>query len=273
MQQLAEYKEQARATWGTGDYDAMMRQEGLYGVGQRLVRRLEIAPGEVVLDVACGTGNAAIPAAEAGAQVTGVDLSPQMLAVARRRAEPAGVDVEWTLADAEQLPWDDGSFDVVLSTFGAMFAPRHEVVADELARMPRREGGRLGICSWTPHGVFGEFFRTVAAYLPPDPAFVDPPLLWGDESHVRELFEGTGLHLEFEHDHWEIVHDSPEAAVECYTTTLGPVIQACRLADTEGRGDQLRDELTRLFTQHRAPGTDQVRFAAEYLVVLGHLSR
>ncbi len=272
MQPLAEYKEQVRASWGTGDYDAMMRQEGLYGVGQRLVQRLGIRSGEVVLDVACGTGNAAIPAAQAGATVTGADLSPQMLEVARGRAEAADVEVEWIQADAERLPWDDGSFDVVLSTFGTMFAPRHEVVADELARMLRREGGRLGICSWTPQGVFGDFFRIVAAYLPPDPEFVDPPLRWGDETHVRELFEGTDIHLAFERDQWEITHDSPQAAVECYTTTLGPLIQARRLAETEGRWEQLRDDLTRLFERHRAPDAEHVRFLADYLVVLGHTS-
>ena len=272
MQQLAEYKEQATATWGTGDYDAMMRREGLYGVGQRLVRRLGIRPGEVVLDVACGTGNAAIPAAQAGAQVTGVDLSPEMLAVARRRAESAGVEVAWTEADAERLPWDDGAFDVVLSTFGSMFAPRHEVVANEIARMTRRAGGRLGICSWTPHGVIGDFFRTVAAYLPPDPQFVDPPLLWGDETYVRELFEGTGIHLTFDRAHWEIAHDSPQAAVECYATTFGPVVQARRLAAMDGRLEHLRDDLTRLFEQHRVNGTPRVRFPAGYLLVLGHTS-
>ena len=272
MQQLAAHKEQARATWGMGDYDAMMRQEGLYGVGQRLVQRLGIRPGEAVLDVACGTGNAAIPAAQAGARVTGVDLSPEMLDVGRRRADAIGVEVEWRDADAEQLPWDDGSFDVVLSTFGAMFAPRHEVVADEIARMLRRDTGRMGICSWTPEGVFGDFFRTVAAYLPPDPEFVDPPLRWGEEAHVHELFEGTDVQLEFDRDHWEITHDSAEAAVECYTTRLGPVIQARRFADTEGRWAQLRDDLARLFAEHRTRDADDVRFEAESLVVVGRRS-
>lgn len=272
MQQLADYKDKARATWGAGDYDAMMRQEQLYGVGERLVRRMAIGSGDVVLDVACGTGNAAIPAAQAGAQVSGVDLSPEMLAVARRRAEAVGAEVEWTEGDAEQLPFDDARFDVVLSTFGCMFAPRHEVAADEIARV-LRPGGRMGVCSWIPQGAIGDFFRTVAAHLPPDPGFVDPPPLWGDETHVRQLFEGTGIELEFEREHWEIGHDSPEAAVECYTTTFGPVVDARRLAEAEGRWARLHEDMTRLFERHNTTGTTRVAFDAEYLVILGRKPR
>ncbi len=270
MQQVADHKEQARETWAKGDYDAMMRQEQLYGVGERLVRRMGIRPGDAVLDIACGTGNAAIPAAQAGAEVTGVDLSPAMLDVARARARSADVEVTWTEGDAEQLSFDAGRFDVVLSTFGCMFAPRHEVVAEELARV-LRPGGRLGVCSWSPQGVFGDFFRIVAGYLPPDPEFVDPPLLWGDEAHVRELFEGTGMSLEFEHDQWEVGHDSAPAAVECYTTTLGPLVAARELTEADGRFEHLRDDLTQLFAQHHAANADRVVFPAEYLVAIGQM--
>ena len=268
MQQLAEVKDDARAAWALGDYDAMMRQERLHGVGERLVDRLRIEPGEAVLDVACGTGNVALPAARAGAQVTGLDLSPAMLERARANAEAEGLEVAWREGDAEQLPFDDERFDVVVSSFGCMFAPRHEVAADELARV-LRPGGRLGVCSWTPEGVFGEFFRIVGGHLPPDPAFVDPPPLWGDEGHVRGLFEGTGISLAFEREHWPIRHDSAQAAVECYTTTLGPVVGARRLTEAEGRWPALADDLRGLFERWDTSDRGAVDLAGEYLVVLG----
>lgn len=265
---MTELKRSARTTWAAGDYDAMMRQEGLYGVGRRLVDRLGIGAGDEVLDIACGTGNAAIPAARAGASVTGVDLTPEMLEIARRRAEEVGVEVTWTEADAEELPFDDGRFDVVVSTFGCMFAPRHEVVADEIARV-LRPGGRIGLCAWTPEGAIGDFFVTVGAHLPPMPEFVDPPLAWGDEGHVRELFEGTGIELDFQREVWQIGHDSVDAAVECYTTTLGPTVQARKLAGTQQRWPALRDDMTRLFERHNTSDDTGLVFPAEYLVVLG----
>ncbi len=268
MTALDELKADARTTWATGEYDAMMRQERLYGVGDRLVEHTGIGPTDRVLDVACGTGNVAIPAAAAGATVTGVDLTPRMLEVARRRADEAAVDVEWREADAEDLPFEDGSFDVVVSAFGCMFAPRHDVVADELARV-LRPGGRLAVCSWTPDGAFGDFFRTVGAHLPPLPELVDPPPRWGEEGYVRELFEGTGVQLRFLEESWEIAHDSDRAAVDCYTTTFGPVVEARRQAETEGRWPALREDLEALFRRVDRAGDTEVRFPAAYLVALG----
>ena len=267
MQMLDDLKHATRSVWALGDYDAMMRAEGLYEVGARLVRRLGVTPGERVVDVACGTGNAAIPAARAGAQVTGVDLAPEMIEVARARADQAGVTIAWIEGDAEELPLPDARADVVLSTFGCMFAPRHEVVADELARV-LGPGGRLGLCAWTPEGVFGDFFRIVAGYLPPDPEFVDPPLGWGEPGRVRELFEGTEVALDFDREAWEISHPSVDAAVACYVDHLGPVVQARAIAQDEGRWPDLRAELADLFAAH-ATGDGRVVFPAEYLVVTG----
>jgi SAM-dependent methyltransferase len=271
MLQLTEFKQTARRTWAAGDYDAMMRQERLYEVGERLVRRIGIEPGEDVLDIACGTGNASIPAARIGGRVTGIDLTPEMLAVARTRAEAAEVEIEWVEGDAENLPFDDDHFDVVLSAFGCMFAPRHEVATDEIARV-LRPGGRMGLCTWTPEGAIGDFFRTVGAHLPSLPEFVDPPPLWGDENHVRELFEGTGIRLEFEREIWDITHDSGRAAVECYTTAFGPVVEARRRAEGEGRWPHLRDDMLRLFERHGSSRGEQMVFPAEYLVVLGWMA-
>ena len=268
MQQLAEHKQAERTTWATGDYDAMMRQEGLYEVGARLVAAVEVRPGETVLDVACGTGNAAIPAAQAGGQVTGLDLTPELLDVARRRAAEAGVEVTLLEGDAEDLPFDEASFDVVLSTFGCMFAPRHEVVADELARV-LRPGGRLGLVTWTPEGAIGDFFSTAAPHMPPPPAFVDPPLVWGQEGHVRELFEGTEVTLRFDRDSWDIAHDSVEAAVESYSTLFGPIATARQFAEAEGRWPAFRDDLSALFERLNTTGRKDVVFPAEYLVTTG----
>jgi SAM-dependent methyltransferase len=269
MQQLIDVKTAARQTWGTGDYDAMMRQERLYGVGERLVDRMKLGPGQHVLDLACGTGNAAIPAARAGAQVTGVDLAPRMLETARRRSDQAGVEVEWIEADIEDLPFEPESFDVVLSTFGCMFAPRHEVVADEISRV-LRPGGVMGIASWTPEGSIGDFFRTVGAHLPPPPEFVDPPVRWGEEPYVRELFEGTGITCHFAREAWDIEHPSEAAAVECYTTSLGPVAEARQLAEAEGRWPELDRDMRQLFSRQNRSDDVQVLLRAEYLVTLGH---
>lgn len=269
MPQLVEFKQVAKAIWASGDYDAMMRQEGLYEVGERIVRRVGVGRGEDVLDVACGTGNATIPAAKAGGRVTGLDLTPEMLASGRGRAEAAGVDIEWVEGDAENLPMLDRRFDLVLSTFGCMFAPRHEIVADEIARV-LRPGGRIGLCTWTPDGSIGDFFRTVGAHLPPLPGFVDPPLAWGEEDHVRELFEGTGISLEFHREISEIRHDSVGDAVDCYATKFGPVVQAKALLDADNRWSFLRDDMIKLFERHNTAGSTHVVFPAQYLVVIGH---
>jgi SAM-dependent methyltransferase len=268
MQELAEFKQGAQAAWAAGDYNAMMRQEGLYETGARLVRHAGVGTGQDVLDVACGTGNAAIPAARAGARVTGLDLTPEMLAAARARGGAAGVAVEWVEGDAEDLPFGDQSFDVILSTFGCMFAPRHEVVADEITRV-LRPGGRVGFCAWTPEGSIGDFFRVVGAYLPPPPEFASPPLMWGDERYVRELFEGTGIGFEFEREVAEIGHDSVAAAVDCYATKFGPVVTARARLDADGRWPALRGDMIRLFERHNTSGGPRVVFPAPYLVALG----
>jgi SAM-dependent methyltransferase len=261
MELLEQYKESVRTTWSAGDYDAMMQAEGLYEVGPRLVGALGVQAGDKVLDVACGTGNVTIPAARTGARVSGLDLTPAMLARAAERAE--GLGVEWVEGDAEDLPFADGSFDVVLSAFGCMFAPRHEVVADELARV-LRPGGRLGLCAWTPEGAIGEFFRVVGGYLPPSPSYVDPPLAWGSEATVQELFEGTGMSLEFRREECVIHHASPTDAVDCYASLFGPVILARQ--SLGAHWPALRDDLTTLFDRYYRT---EVRMPAEYLVIRG----
>lgn len=180
--QLAGLKAIQRAIWTAGDYDSIA--ELFWDVGAVVAETAAIEPGMKVLDVATGTGNAAIRAAQAGADVVGLDLTPELFEDARRREALAGVSVEWIEGDAEGLPFDDASFDRVLSTFGVMFAPRHQVAAGELVRACR-PGGMIVLANWTPGGFFGQMIATLTSYLPPPPAIASRPTLWGEEAHVR----------------------------------------------------------------------------------------
>ena len=195
MTAVADLKRTHRTIWASGDYPAVA--EAIDDVPPRdLLGRIDITPGQDVLDVATGTGNIALRAAAAGAQVVGLDLTPELFATARRREAQYGVTVDWVEGDAEDLPYEDASFDHVLSTFGVQFAPRHQVVAHELARVCR-PGGTIGLVNWTPQGQVGEVLRTIGGYMPKPPAFASPPPLWGTEQHVRDLFAGTGVQFEF----------------------------------------------------------------------------
>jgi ubiquinone/menaquinone biosynthesis C-methylase UbiE len=184
--QDAELKARHRAMWASGDYPSMV-ETFLLPLGPRLVDACAIEAGMRVLDVAAGTGNASIPAAQRGARVTASDLTPELLEAGRERAEGAGVELDWVTADAEQLPFDDGAFDVVMSSIGVMFAPHHAEAAAELARVCRPDG-KIGLLSWTPEGMIGALFRTMGPFMPPPPPGAQPPPLWGSEEHLRELF-------------------------------------------------------------------------------------
>jgi SAM-dependent methyltransferase len=259
---LDQMKQAARATWAAGDYPAIAERQ-LWPVGERVVRRAAVLPGEDVLDVACGTGNAAIRAAQAGGRVVGVDLTPELLEAGRGIAAREGVDVEWIEGDAEALPVEDAAFDVVLSVFGCMFAPRHAVVAAELARV-LRPGGRLCITAWTPEGTIGELFRTLGGYMPPPPPVAQPPLLWGSEDHVRELFDGTGIELAFARETVAFPRfDSVDEEVEFAITKFGPMIMARRMLPAERFAALVADQRRLLETQSPA---------AEYLVIPGRAS-
>jgi len=259
---LDQMKQGARATWAAGDYDAIARRQ-LWPVGERVVRRTSVAPREDVLDVACGTGNAALRAAHAGAAVTGVDLTPELLAVGRELAEREGVAIEYVEGDAEALPLEDDRFDVVLSVFGCMFAPRHAVAAAELARV-LRPGGRLCVTAWTPESTVGELFRALGAYMPPPPPLAEPPLLWGTEEHVRDLFAGTGVELEFARETVTFQRfDTVDEEVEFGAANFGPMIMARRMLPSD-RWDSLLAEQRRLLAV-QSP-------AAEYLVITGRKS-
>jgi SAM-dependent methyltransferase len=178
-------KAKHRAMWASGDYPAVAR-DIVGGLGPILVAASGVGPGERVLDVAAGSGNASIPAATAGASVVASDLTPELFETGRKTAAEAGVEIDWQQADAEALPYPDASFDTVLSCIGVMFAPHHQASADELVRV-LRPGGTLGLLCWTPEGFIGQMFATMKPYAPPPPPGAQPPPLWGDEDHVRAL--------------------------------------------------------------------------------------
>ena len=232
--------------------------EKILEVGEVCVERAGVEPGMEVLDVACGTGNATIPAARAGARVTGIDFSDALLAVARERAADAMVEVDWVEGDAQDLPFEDGSFDRVISTFGHMFAPDHERTAAEMKRVCR---GRIGICCWSPNGAVGRMFRTIAELVPPPPGSASP-LLWGTEEHVRELL-GDG---EFDRGEVEWREESPEAFADFMLESFGPMINAREVLGE--RAPELRTAFVRYLDGENLENDGTLRFRGEYLIAV-----
>jgi ubiquinone/menaquinone biosynthesis C-methylase UbiE len=260
--ELAGLKELQRAIWRAGDYDAIA--ELFWDVGAVVAEAAAIEPGMTVLDVATGTGNAAIRAAAAGSHVVGLDLTPELLAGARRREALAGVRVEWVEGDAEALPFDDDSFDRVLSTFGVMFATRHAIAAAELVRTCR-PGGMIVLANWTPRGFIGRMLATLAGHLPapPPPA---PPTLWGEEAHVRALLGGQTL-LAIETRTVDFVFASLDEMMDGYEQQFGPIVLARQALDAE-RYAALKADL-RALVEACDTGDGDVRLPSEYLLVVG----
>jgi SAM-dependent methyltransferase len=263
--ELTEEKQKAKAVWSAGDYPTIA--EKIAEMGAHTVERLDLEPGEQVLDIACGAGNATIPAAKTGAEVTGLGLVPELLEAARGTAAEAGVEIAWIEGDAEQLPFEDESFDVVISTVGIMFAPDHQRAAREAARV-LRPGGRLGLANWTPDGTVGRFFQTTASYMPPPTEDFQPPPLWGTKDHVSGLFEGTGVELRFEDAAVRFRFESADEATEMFETKFGPVLTAKQMLEPEGKWEALRADLHAMFEEEIAQGGGE-GYPGEYLLTLG----
>jgi SAM-dependent methyltransferase len=261
-------KEGQKMMWSTGDYPDIART--IEEVAAAVVERVGAEPGERLLDVATGSGNVAIPAAMAGASVTGLDLTPQLLQAARRRAADAGVEVSWIEGDAEDLPFEDDSFDRVTSCFGVMFAPRHERAAQELSRVAR-PGATIVFTAWTPEGLNGQMFKTVGSYMPQPPPELKPPLMWGTEDHVRSLFGATGAELMFERRTVAFEHDSPESWVAYNERVLGPTIMAKAALEPQGRWEDLKGELVQLYSDANEAGDGSFRARGEYLLTVARM--
>ena len=263
-----ELKARHRAMWASGDYPSMV-ETFLLPLGPRLVEACGIGPGMRVLDVAAGTGNASIPAAQRGASVTASDLTPELLEAGRRRAETEGVELEWVEADAEHLPFDDESYDVVMSSIGAMFAPRHQDVADQLVRVCR-PGGTIGLLSWTPEGMIGALFRTMGPFAPPPPPGAQPPPLWGSEEHVRELFGDRVAFGTLEREMLDITaFEHPRDYGEHFKSKYGPTIAAQGNARRTGREAEFDDALNRFCDEWNRGTPDRAHFEQEYLIAMG----
>lgn len=263
-----EGKAAARAMWAQGDYHRFAT-ETVWGLGPHLVSACGIRAGQRVLDVAAGTGNAAIRAAEAGADVVASDLTPENFEAGREEARRHGVEVEWVEADAEALPFDDDEFDVVTSLLGAVFVPHHQRVADELLRVCR-PGGTIGMFNFTPDGVGGEFFALFGRYAPPLPPGALPPVLWGDEQHVRDLFgDGVDPLTMTRHEYVERTA-TPQTYVDLFYETFGPTVALRALLADQPTGTAAFDRDFRDFADrcNSGPAEGPAEYRYGYLRVI-----
>ena len=263
-----ELKSRHKKMWASGNYPRMV-ETFLLPLGPRLVDAIGVTSGTTVLDVASGTGNAALPAATRGARVTASDLTPELLEAGRQRAEAAGLELEWREGDAEHLPFGDASFDVVMSSIGVMFAPHHQAAADELVRVCR-PGGTIGLLCWTPEGMLGALFRTMKPYMPPPAPGAQPPPLWGSEEHLTALFGGRVEFTTLRRDVLEITaFEDPHDYGRHFTAYYGPTIAARANAAREGREAEFDADLDRFCDEWNRGTPQRARFEKEYLLAVG----
>lgn len=264
MPDFTALKDKHRATWASGDYDQIA--QGIQAVADHVVRSGRIRAGERVLDIACGTGNTALMARARGADVTGLDLTPELLAVAEKRAAEEGYsDITWQEGDAEALPFPDAAFDVVVSSCGLMFAPDQQKVADEVARVTK-PGGRIAIQAWTREGGVGRMFEITGAYVPP-PAGVPSPFEWGDEGKVRALLGPSFRDYRFERYDCPEYTDTPEQLADLFIDRYGPTHRAY-LALPPEKAAEFRNDLIELYRGYVTPADGKVRWGREYLLTL-----
>ncbi|HZC69722.1 MAG TPA: class I SAM-dependent methyltransferase [Jatrophihabitans sp.] len=252
-------KAKQQATWATGDYAVIGTTLQL--TGETLCESVDVSAGERVVDVAAGNGNAALAAARRGAEVTASDYVPTLLDGAKARAAAERVAMEFETADAEALPWADGTFDVALSTFGVMFTPDHAQSAAELIRVCR-PGGRIGVTAWTPDGFIGRMFKIVGSYVAPPPG-VASPLLWGTDEHVQGLF-GAGASVQTERHAFQFRYRSARHWLDTFVTYYGPTNKAFAALDDNARAS-LDAELIALAEENNVAGNGSLRVASDYL--------
>jgi SAM-dependent methyltransferase len=262
--EMESLKTRLRAMWMTGDFGEVAKH--IETGAEDFIARLALKPGVRVLDVACGSGNLSLPAARAGAIVTGVDIATNLLAQARARAASERLTIQFDEGDAENLPYEDAAFDEVVSMYGAMFAPRPELVAAELVRVCR-PGGRIALANWTPEGLIGQMFKITGKHVPP-PANMPSPLKWGDEATVRERLRVGVADLQLTRRMCPFKYPFPPAeVVESFRKYYGPTQRAFEALDGDGQA-ALRSDLEQLWTKHNQAADDTTYVEGEYLEVM-----
>ncbi|MEK6337472.1 MAG: class I SAM-dependent methyltransferase [Acidobacteriota bacterium] len=262
--EMESLKTKLKGMWMSGDFGEVARH--IEAGAEEFIARLELKPGDRVLDVACGSGNLSIPAARAGAIVTGVDIATNLIEQARARAKSEGLTIQFDEGDAENLPYDDASFDAVVSMFGAMFAPRPELVAAELVRVCR-PGGRIAMANWTPAGFVGQMFKLTGKHVPPPPN-MPSPVKWGDEETVRERLREGIADLKLTKRMCPFVYPYPPAeVVESFRMYYGPTKRAFEALDDNGQA-ALRKDLEQLWGEHNQATDGTTYGQGEYLEVV-----
>jgi len=261
--EFASIKQKQRVTWASGDFAVIGTT--LQIVGEELAEAANVRAGERVLDVAAGNGNATLAAARRFAEVTSTDYVPALLDDGARRAAAERLEVDFEVADAEDLPFADGSFDVVLSTFGAMFTPNHLRPASEMLRVTR-SGGRIGLANWTPEGFIGQLFKIVGAYLPPPPG-LRSPALWGTEPHIVELFGAQAAAIHTERKHFNFRYRSAAHWIQVFRDFYGPIHRAFAALDHE-RQRSFEADIVGLLEKLNIDGHRSLVIPGEYLEVV-----
>lgn len=262
--EMQELKTKLQATWMAGDYGQIAKS--IEGGAMEFIQRLQIPKGTKVLDVACGTGNLAVPAAKVGAVVTGIDIATNLVEQARVCAKSEGLKIEFHEGDGEAMPYPDGTFDVTVTMFGAMFCPRPERATAELIRVTK-PGGRIAMANWTPSGFAGQMFKLSAMYSPPPPG-MPAPVLWGDESVVKERLRDGIRDLKLTKEMIIINYPfGPAGVVEHFIRYFGPTKKAYELLDASGQ-KAYREDMVKLWTQYNRNTDGTTRVEGEYLEVV-----
>lgn len=257
-------RERVRATWTAGDFGRIA--VGFESGAAEFIARLDLRPGQRVLDVACGTGNLTLPTARAGARTTGLDIAPELVAQLASRAAAEGLAIDARVGDAEALPFGDATFDTVVTMFGAMFAAHPERAGGELLRVTR-PGGRIAMANWTPEGFVGRMLKLTVGYVPPAPG-MPSVLLWGDPGVVKERLGAGVSDLQLTRRAMVLAYPfGPEQTVELFRTWYGPTVRAFAALDDERQRAYFAD-LVRLWTEHNTVGPDATRIESEYLEVV-----
>lgn len=261
--EMASLKSRLKTVWEAGDFSEVAKH--IEKSAEEFVDRLDIKPGIKVLDVACGSGNLAVLAAQKGADVTGLDLADNLVEAAKRRAEKMGLDIRFEQGDAEAMPYEDNSFDLVMTMFGAMFAPRPDLVADELIRVCK-PGGRIAMANWTPEGFTGQMFKLSTKYVPPPD--MPPPVQWGVPDTVKERFGDRVSELSMNKRLADMVFEFPPAeVVNFFRTYFGPTVMTFKQL-SESDQNALAKDMENIWAEHNTATNGTTLTKGEYLEVI-----